>query len=84
MRKLIAYTLMQPLSLLATFPAFAHWGHVGELAGHGHLVGLGALAAAAALAAAMAAAARAKSKREDEDQDAEEAEPEIAAEGEAA
>ncbi|MGC6452810.1 MAG: DUF6732 family protein [Candidatus Puniceispirillaceae bacterium] len=27
-------------------PAFAHWGHLGELAGHGHLiaVGLGALA----------------------------------------
>jgi hypothetical protein len=40
------------LSCLGT-PAQAHWGHVGELAGHAHLLGVGALAAAAALAAAL-------------------------------
>ncbi len=33
--------------------ARAHWGHVGEFAGHGHVIAIGALAAAAALAAAL-------------------------------
>ena len=54
--------------------AHAHWGHLGELAGHGHLIGLGALVGAAALAAALR-----KPKREQE-----EPEEEIDAEGEAA
>lgn len=36
-------------------PANAHLGHVGELAGHGHLAGIAALGAAAAIAAALAA-----------------------------
>jgi hypothetical protein len=31
--------------------AFAHWGHLGEVAGHGHWVALGAGVAAAAIAA---------------------------------
>ena len=34
-------------------PSYAHWGHVGELAGHGHVIAIGALAGAAALAAAL-------------------------------
>jgi|TARA_X000000950_G_C13838756_1_gene629275 hypothetical protein len=33
--------------------ALAHWGHLGELAGHGHLVGAAFGAAAALLAAAL-------------------------------
>ncbi len=40
-------------AFLATFittPAYAHLGHLGEVAGHGHWIGLGALAGAAILA----------------------------------
>lgn len=38
---------------LLTSPAYAHLGHVGELAGHAHWVGLGAVVVAGALAAAI-------------------------------
>lgn len=34
-------------------PAYAHLGHVGELAGHAHWVGLGAVVVAGALAVAI-------------------------------
>lgn len=34
-------------------PAYAHLGHVGELAGHAHWVGLGAVVLAGALAVAI-------------------------------
>ena len=57
-------------------PANAHWGHVGELAGHGHLIGIGALAAAAALAAVLA---KPKSEKIDEEV-AEESDEEAAGE----
>lgn len=60
-------------------PASAHVGHVGELAGHSHWIGIGAIAAAAALAAIIAAA-----KKRDNAQDGEESEAEIADEGEEA
>lgn len=33
--------------------AFAHWGHVGELAGHGHWIAVGAGVVGAALAALL-------------------------------
>lgn len=33
--------------------AHAHWGHVGEVAGHGHLIGLGAVVAAGAIAGVL-------------------------------
>ncbi len=56
--------------------AHAHFGHVGELAGHGHWIGIGALLGAAALAAALRKPKR--SKEEDEESE------EPAAEGEAA
>jgi|TARA_B110000977_G_scaffold118550_1_gene152972 hypothetical protein len=36
---------------LAPMPAFAHWGHLPELVGHSHWIGLAAAAAAAATAA---------------------------------
>ena len=39
--------------------AFAHVGHVGEVAGHGHLVGVALGMAAAAMAAVLAAKGRA-------------------------
>jgi hypothetical protein len=59
------------LSLFSSVPAHAHWGHVGELAGHGHLLRIGALAAAAALAAALA-----KPKAKDDEESETEAEAE--------
>lgn len=36
-----------------SLPAYAHLGHVGELAGHAHWVGLGAVVIAGALATAI-------------------------------
>ena len=36
-----------------TFPAYAHLGHVGELAGHAHWVGIGAVVVAGVLAGAI-------------------------------
>lgn len=38
----------------ATLPAHAHWGHVGDLAGHAHWLGVGAAVAAGAIAIAVA------------------------------
>ena len=52
--------------------AHAHSGHVGELAGHAHWVGLAAVLGAAALAALVAKAGR-KKQADDEGTDAEEA-----------
>lgn len=49
-----------------TQAAFAHLGHLGEVAGHGHLVGAALGVAAAAMAAVLAAKARAKTT-EDKD-----------------
>ena len=37
---------------LSARPSFAHWGHLGEIAGHSHWIGLGAIALAGLLAAA--------------------------------
>ena len=49
--RLIALAGLSPALLAAMMSsALAHWGHVGELAGHGHWIALGAAAAAAALA----------------------------------
>ena len=47
--------------------ANAHIGHIGELAGHGHLIGLAALATSAAMAAWLAK--RALTSEDDQDQD---------------
>ncbi len=38
--------------------ALAHWGHLGEVAGHGHMVGAALGVAAAGLAAALLARGR--------------------------
>lgn len=74
--KLLAFSL----STFVWFPklAHAHWGHVGEVAGHGHIIGIGALAAAAALAAALAAARGKRAEQSEGDDE------ETSAEGEAA
>ena len=57
MRHLLAATSF----IFTPLPAYAHLGHFGELAGHGHWVALGA-----GLTAAMLAALLAKKKREAE------------------
>lgn len=76
---MIRITYYSTLFCLITSPAFAHAGHLGELAGHAHWLGLGAAVAAGALAAILA---KQKGKRsEDKEESATE---ESAAEGEAA
>ena len=42
-----------PAFVLAVTPAYAHWGHLGDLAGHSHWVGLGAVIVAGTIAAAL-------------------------------
>lgn len=46
--------------------ALAHWGHLGELAGHGHLVGVALGAAAAVLAAALVVKDRGQANSEED------------------
>jgi len=50
------------LFLAASGPAFAHIGHIGEVAGHGHWIALGGIAIAGAIALL---GARKKPKQED-------------------
>lgn len=57
--------------ILPTVPAYAHLGHIGELAGHSHWIGLGAVGVAGAIAAAAALLPK-KKRGEPEDQEAEE------------
>ena len=58
------------VSLMLISSANAHIGHVGEVAGHGHLIGLAGLAAAAAMAALLAMRAKNKAKKETVESDA--------------
>lgn len=48
------------IALFLPTSAFAHGGHLGELAGHSHWIGVAALAGAAAIAAVIAAKGRKK------------------------
>ena len=52
MRKFLALNIT--ILLATTNSAFAHAGHVGELAGHAHWVGVAAVLGAAAIAAVLA------------------------------
>ena len=67
--------------LAGTVEVHAHFGHVGEAAGHGHLVGIGLLVAGGILAAVLAAG---KSKTPEEDTAIKENDEEGVPEGEAA
>lgn len=51
--------------------AHAHLGHVGELAGHAHVIGIGALVAAAAIAALLMRPEKDDEAQDDEAEDAE-------------
>lgn len=46
--------------------ALAHWGHLGELAGHGHFIGAACGAAAAMLAAALVIKGRVQADSEED------------------
>jgi len=65
--------------VLSAGPAFAHLGHVGEVAGHAHWIGLGAVVVAGVLAVAIG---KYTQKDEDEEtQDEAELDEEAQAEG---
>ena len=46
--------------------ALAHWGHLGEVAGHGHFIGAACGAAAAVLAAALVIKGRVQADSEED------------------
>jgi hypothetical protein len=56
------------IGALLPFEALAHGGHLGDLAGHSHWIGWGALVAGAALAALLG-------KRKEKQETAEDSEP---------
>ncbi len=60
--------------LLSATPAAAHFGHLGDLAGHGHWIALGAAVAAGAIAAALVKRRKSSEETDDVSSDAEEAE----------
>ena len=60
--------------LLSATPAAAHFGHLGDLAGHGHWIALGAAAAAGAIAAALVKRRKSSEEAEDVSSEAEEVE----------
>lgn len=63
---------MRALPLFAIFfatPAFAHAGHLADLAGHSHWLGLGALLGAAAVAGLLGAKSPGKGRKETETAD---------------
>ncbi|MEM7067276.1 MAG: DUF6732 family protein [Pseudomonadota bacterium] len=62
------------ISVFGIHSAYAHVGHVGELAGHAHWIGVGALVAAAALAAILAKTKKQKSGDEETEVSSEEGE----------
>ncbi len=61
-------TAVAAASWLAPVPAFAHFGHIGELAGHSHWLGWAALGAATALAALLGRRPKSQSAEETDDQ----------------
>ncbi len=67
----MAQRLLFPVltSSIALLPgaAFAHVGHLGEVAGHSHWVGVAAIAGAAAVAGLVALKGRRKRARDAED-----------------
>ena len=54
--------------ILGTFvcatPTFAHIGHVGEIAGHGHIIAIAAIVTAAVLASLIAKGRKGRSQNE--------------------
>ncbi len=70
---------MRFLPLFAIFfatPVFAHAGHLADLAGHSHWLGLGALLGAAAVAGLLGAKSQGKGRKETEAADEDETDAE--------
>jgi Family of unknown function (DUF6732) len=70
MRYLPASTVFL-LASVSTTPAFAHLGHIGELAGHSHWIAIGASGLAAAIGVAVALAGKKAKKEAQDDEGAE-------------
>ena len=68
-------TFCSLFSLIVTNSALAHFGHLGELAGHAHWIGLGATVIAGALAASLA---KGKDEKREEEEPASEEQGESA------
>jgi hypothetical protein len=62
----IAFALGMASAITLPKLAFAHLGHVGDIAGHGHLIGLAGLAAAGAGAIVLGILRGGKTKADDE------------------
>ena len=62
-------TLFVTFTLFLVSPALAHLGHMGELAGHAHWLGLGAAITAGVLAALLV---KGKRKKSDDDEESSE------------
>ncbi len=64
-------TLAATFLLASPVPAFAHMGHLGEVAGHSHWIGLAAALGAAAIAALAQKAGKKKKSEDESDAEAE-------------
>ncbi|MEO4041643.1 DUF6732 family protein [Hoeflea sp. CAU 1731] len=64
-------TLAAAFLLASPVPAFAHMGHLGEVAGHSHWIGLAAALGAAAIAALAHKAGKKKKSENESDAEAE-------------
>ncbi len=64
-------TLITMSTVFLTSPVYAHLGHVGEIAGHAHWVGLGAVVVAGALAAAIGKLTQKDSDEEENEEELE-------------
>ena len=75
-RTRITFAYVAGLKLLMLSPsiAMAHWGHLGELAGHGHLVAVGLAGVIGLAIAGLAATKRSETQSDNEDAEAEDAE----------
>ena len=74
-------TMTAAVGSLLPVPALAHWGHLGELAGHGHLVAVGLGAVAVAGLAGLAVWGRRQDQPEDEAVDAADSDDSLIDEG---
>ena len=74
-------TMTAAVGSLLPVPALAHWGHLGELAGHGHLVAVGLGAVAVAGLAGLAIWGRRQDQPEDEAVDAADSDDSLIDEG---
>lgn len=66
MKNLVVAVITGYFHLTLNVSAFAHGGHLGELAGHSHWIGLGAVIVAGAIAAVVGTLSDSKNDDEEE------------------